>query len=66
MKIVTEKSTLNQPEFTEMCHSWLKRSYYKKTLEWAYKGIKPPIIVEEFIDDRTGVAPPDFSTVAWQ
>jgi hypothetical protein len=25
--------------------AWLKRSYYKETLEWAYKHIEPRIIV---------------------
>ena len=38
----------------------MKRSYYKETLEWAYKHIEPRIIVEEFIDDGSGTAPNDY------
>ena len=60
VKIVTDKSTLDQPKFIEICRAWLERSYYKETLEWAYKDIKPQIIVEEFIDDGSGGAPTDY------
>ena len=60
VKIVTARSTPDQLEIIDVCRAWLNRSYYKETLEWAYKDIKPQIIVEEFIDDGTGGAPPDY------
>lgn len=60
VKIVTDKSTFDQAELVETCRAWLRQSYYWHTLEWAYKGIKPQMIVEEFIDDGSGAAPPDY------
>jgi hypothetical protein len=61
VQIVTDKSTLDRTTLIETCYGWLKRSYYKEMLEWAYKDIKLQIIVEEFIDDGSGsTAPTDY------
>lgn len=60
VQIVTDKSMLDRAALIETCRGWLSRSYYKETLEWAYKNIKPQIIVEELIADGTGTVPIDY------
>ena len=60
VQIVTDKRTLNHSALVQTCNGWLKQNYYEKTLEWAYKDILPRIIVEEFVDDGSGVAPDDY------
>jgi TupA-like ATPgrasp len=60
IQLITDKSALDRAALIETCSAWLKRSYYKETLEWAYKHIEPRIIVEEFIDDGSGTAPNDY------
>ena len=60
VKIVTDKSTLDQRALMELCFDWLTQSYYKETREWVYKHIEPRIIVEELIDDGSGAAPNDY------
>lgn len=38
----------------KLLSNWLKRDYYALGREWAYKGIKPRIIAEEYLEDREG------------
>jgi tetratricopeptide (TPR) repeat protein len=61
VRIVTDKSTINESEIREECNKWLNDDYYNKTSSWHYKYVKRRIIIEEYINDRKGeVAPYDY------
>jgi tetratricopeptide (TPR) repeat protein len=63
VRVVTDKSTINEPEIREECNKWLNQvnDHYKATGSWAYKHVKPQIIIEEYINDGKGkVAPYDY------
>src|SRR5579859_3857349 len=55
--LVPDRARLNKDEVVARCAVWLNSNFYNVTREWAYKDIKPRIIVEEFIDDGTGPNP---------
>lgn len=46
-------------EFKKM-KTWLKRKYYLSNGEWVYKGVKPRIICEEYLEDEIGQPPMDY------
>jgi hypothetical protein len=58
--VVTDKSALDRTALIETCFDWLKRSYYKETGEIVYKHIQPRILVEQFIDDGSGISANDY------
>lgn len=60
VQIIRDGTSVNKPRLMECCRRWLATNYFKSTREWAYKNIPPRIIIEEFLDDGTGVAPADF------
>lgn len=60
VQIVTDQSTLDRAALIKTCHEWLNQNFYELTRQWAYKHIKPRIIVEQFIDDGTGNTPKDY------
>jgi hypothetical protein len=60
VKVVTDKTALDRAALIATCHSWLKRDYYRETREIVYKGIKPQILVEEYVNDGNGVTPNDY------
>jgi len=37
-----------------MIDKWLKKNYYLVHREWPYKDIKPRIIIEEYMEDKSG------------
>ncbi len=39
---------------------WLAYRYWRKNGEWGYRGIRPRLIVEEFLDAGDGEVPPDW------
>jgi len=50
--IVKDKSSLNIRETEKMLSKWLRYNQYKKVgFEWAYKNIKPAIIVEKLLKE---------------
>ena len=49
-----EKPNLTHLE--NISKGWLSHNYYKRSKEWAYKNIKPRVLVEEFLGD--GMQPP--------
>lgn len=55
VRLVTDKAALDREGLVRQCHAWLKDSLYERTREWAYKAIKPQILVEEFVDDGNAV-----------
>lgn len=50
--IVSDKSKLNKTKAKLKMHKWLNRNqYYRGGLEWAYKNVKPRLIVEKYMKD---------------
>jgi hypothetical protein len=53
--IVKDKSHLNLEKTRKTLHSWMRHNQYQKVgFEWAYKHIKPGIIIEKYLaeDDK--------------
>lgn len=47
--ICKDKSKLNRSKSNLLLNDWLRRDYYAAGREWAYKNIKPRIVIEEFL-----------------
>lgn len=50
--ICTDKYKLNIEDMKNTVQTWLDRDMYAAGREWAYKNIKPRIIVEELLEDN--------------
>jgi hypothetical protein len=60
--IVKDKSQLDKGKTIRQLKRWLKENFYRDRVSgtaWAYKNIKPSIMVETFIDDN-GKVPIDY------
>ena len=55
--IVKDKSKLNGVGTKKILKKWQLKNFYNKGKEWAYKGIKPLIVVEKFLEDENSVIP---------
>ena len=56
--IVSDKKKLNKANATKKFKKWLcKNQYYRMGQEWAYKDVKPRLIVEKFLkeDDKNSL-----------
>jgi hypothetical protein len=60
VRVVTNKQSADIAEIVRQCNFWMSQNYYNWTREWAYRDVKPRIIVEEFIGDETGAVPIDY------
>ncbi len=50
--IVTDKSKVNIKKANFKMRKWLsKNQYYRGGLEWAYKDVKPRLIIENYLED---------------
>jgi len=58
--VVTNRQSADTAEIVRKCNFWMSQNYYNWTREWAYRDVKPRIIVEEFIGDETGAVPIDY------
>ncbi len=58
--LVPNKTDLDVADLEAVCRGWLAQNYYDLEQEWAYKHIVPRLVVEQFIDDRTGRYPTDY------
>ena len=47
-----DKSQLSLVEIKQSLNDWMKRDIYSAGREWAYKDIKPKIVVEEYLEDE--------------
>jgi hypothetical protein len=56
-RIVLDKATVDTRELVERCRSWMAQNYYYARREWVYKLIEPRILVEEYVDDGSGLEP---------
>ena len=51
--IVKDKNKLNKRKAKQKFRKWLRTSqYYRTGLEWAYKDVKPRIIVEKYLENK--------------
>lgn len=57
---VRDKARLDRAALIATCRDWLARSFYARHREWAYKHVVPRILVQELIDDGTGLLPLDY------
>jgi hypothetical protein len=55
-----DKAIFDWEEAKAKLRHWQTVDYYKPLREWVYKGVKPRIIAEEFLDDGTGQSPADY------
>ncbi len=58
--ICKDKSKLNKKVAKKKIESWLKRNWFWFGRVYAYKSIKPQIIIEEYLSDDYGNEPMDF------
>lgn len=52
--ICKDKASFDKEAAKKKLNRAMKRSYYGAYREWPYKGLKPRIIVEEYLEDGTG------------
>jgi hypothetical protein len=57
--LVTDKSAVDRQAALDQADAWLTRRYYDSSREWAYRDIRPRLIVEELLVDDDGKIPPD-------
>lgn len=58
--ICKDKSALDKKECTKKLNKWLKGKFLRCYGEWFYGVEKPRIIIEEFLDTKTGKVPDDY------
>ena len=59
----TNSSVLNRKDLVDLCDYWLTRSFYYEPFkfpEWAYKNIKPKILIEELLVGWNSEPPIDY------
>ena len=57
---VSDRHRLNVVEVGEILESWLRQNFYFHLREWAYRDIKPAILIEENLFDAAGKPPIDW------
>jgi hypothetical protein len=51
--IVKDKKSLDKKKVIKQFNKWLtKNQYYKRGQEWAYKDIKPKLVIEKFLKEK--------------
>jgi TupA-like ATPgrasp len=60
IQIVRDGKTIDEQGLINQCLRWLSLNYCDLTREWAYRDIPPRIMIEEFLDDGTGLPPKDY------
>lgn len=58
--ICQDKANLNWNACKKQMSKWLRFDYFKLGREWVYKNIKPRLVCEEFLRDKSGGVPKDF------
>lgn len=58
--IVTDSSKLDVEETKAQVKKWMHSKYYLLHSEMQYKGVKPCIIVEEYLQPKKGLLPEDY------
>jgi hypothetical protein len=52
--IVNDKNKINWFWWKKILKSWLKHNIFWNGREWVYKGIKPRLVCEKFLKDKSG------------
>ncbi len=55
--ICRDKNRLDRKAARKKINAALKRNYYYSSREWPYKDVKPRIIAEQYMEDRSGPLP---------
>ncbi len=59
--IIVEKGNPARPkEIVSKCRKWLRKTYGRRRMEWAYSEIKPLIQIEMLLKDSKGKIPTDW------
>ena len=58
--IVPDKSAIHRADALSLFDRWLRRSYYRESGEWGYRGIRPRLLVESLLQDPRGEVPEDY------
>ena len=58
--IVNDKSKLDISEAKKKLKKWMREKYYLLFAEMQYKGVKPYIVVEKYLEPKTGILPEDY------
>src|SRR4051812_46457707 len=58
--ICRDKNTFDIEKAREKITKCLKRNYYYHTREWPYKGVKPRVIAEKYMEDSSSVVLKDY------
>ncbi len=58
--VVTTDDPATRGAIAQRARSWLATSYWRKNGEWGYRGIRPRLLVEEFLDAGGAEVPPDW------
>ncbi len=60
IEIVDDKNEADFKEVRDKCEEWLSKTFGQKQREYWYNGIKPRIMVEEFIEGKDSRIPRDY------
>ena len=59
--IVSDKLNLDKKKSIKLLNKWLgKNQYYRRGQEWAYKNIKPKLVIEKFLKEKNKSALTDY------
>ena len=58
--VVTADDPAIRSAIVARARKWLACPYWRKNGEWGYRGVRPRLVVEEFLDAGDGGVPPDW------
>jgi hypothetical protein len=59
-KLITHKALVDRKELYAELRGWLRRNYFWRGREWAYRDIPPRLVVERCLRDADGRVPSDY------
>lgn len=63
--ICRDKKQLDVAKACAQLNAWMKRDWFSLSREWPYKGVKPRILIEEFIGGEDGRVPYDYKLMCF-
>ncbi len=57
---VTDKQAADKEAICKKLNYWMAENYGIRSCEWQYKNIVPKILIEGFLETKSGVLPPDY------
>ena len=63
--ICPDKKKLDIAAETRKLEGWMKRDWFDLSREWPYRGVKPRILVEEFLEGIGGQSPFDYKILCF-